>query len=248
MEVAIVTVGDEVLAGETTNTNAAWLAGEVTDRGARVERILTLPDDRAVIAGRVREWADRYDAVVVTGGLGGTHDDVTAGAVADAVGRELVVDDAVRADVVETVAAYRDANPELVAAHDLDIDVEAWAALPAGSRPVLNSEGLCPGFVCENVYALPGVPAEVRAVFGRMAEAFAGDEVSRTLYTPQPEGSVVETLATARERFAVAVGSYPDTEAHNRITVRGEDGDRVERAAGWLRERVETVEKPGERR
>ena len=77
MQVAILTVGDEVLAGETTNTNASWLATELTDRGVTVARILTVPDDEAVIAEWVREFSESFDAVVVTGGIGGTHDDVT---------------------------------------------------------------------------------------------------------------------------------------------------------------------------
>ncbi|UIP00462.1 molybdopterin-binding protein [Halobaculum sp. CBA1158] len=242
MDVAIVTVGDEVLAGETANTNASWLASAIADRGSRVRRILTLPDDRAAIADRVAEWSEAFDAVIVTGGLGGTHDDVTADAVADAFERDLVVDDAVRADVLETVAAYRDENPDLLAEHDLDIDVAAWAALPEGARPLINDEGLCPGFVCGNVYAFPGVPAEMRSLFEGVADEFAGDEVARTVYTPQPEGSMLETLTAFRDRFDVAVGSYPDTEGHNRLTVRGTDPAAVERATEWLRERVAVVE------
>jgi molybdenum cofactor synthesis domain-containing protein len=74
MEVAILTVGDEVLAGDTENTNATWLAGRLTDAGATVTRILTVPDDRAVIRETVETWREAFDAVIVTGGLGGTHD------------------------------------------------------------------------------------------------------------------------------------------------------------------------------
>ncbi|WP_049923367.1 competence/damage-inducible protein A [Halopiger djelfimassiliensis] len=243
MEVAILTVGDEVLAGDTANTNATWLAGRITDRGSSVGRILTVPDDRALIAETVHEWADAFDAVVVTGGLGGTHDDVTADAIADAFERDLVVDEAVREDVIETVAAYRDENPELVAAHDLEIDVDAWAALPEGSRALVNPEGLCPGCVLENVYAFPGVPAEMKALFEQVVAEFDGDAVSRTLYTPQPEGSMVETLAMARDRFAVTLGSYPDTEARNRLKVTGTDPDAVDEAVEWLRDRLEVSDR-----
>lgn len=242
MNVAILTIGDEVLAGETANANAHWLAGEVTRNGARVRRILTMPDVRSDITDRVRAWADEFDAVIVTGGLGGTHDDVTADAIAEAFDRDLIVDEAVRADVLETVAAYRDANPEVVDEHDLDIDVAAWAALPEGARPLLNDEGLCPGFVIENVYAFPGVPAEVRAIFGLVAAEFAGDGVATTLYTPQPEGSMTGVLEAARATFDVAIGSYPDTEGHNRITVRGDDAEAVATVAEWLRERVTVVD------
>lgn len=242
MEVAILTVGDEVLAGDTANTNASWLAERLTDAGSTVVRILTVPDDRDLIASTVREWADTFDAVIVTGGLGGTHDDVTVDALADAFDRELLVDETIREDVIATVAAYRDANPETVAAHDLQIDVDAWAALPAGSRPLLNPEGLCPGCVIENVYAFPGVPTEMRALFELVAGEFSGGTVSTTLFTPQPEGSMVETLATVQEQFDVTVGSYPALETQNRLKVSGTDPEAVGEAVEWLRERIEVVD------
>jgi molybdenum cofactor synthesis domain-containing protein len=244
MEVAILTVGDEVLAGDTENTNATWLAKRLTDAGATVTRILTVPDDRATIRETVETWREDFDAVMVTGGLGGTHDDVTVDAIADAFGRSLVVPPAVREDVIETVAAYRDRNPALVEAHDLDIDVDAWAALPEGSRPLVNPEGLCPGCVVENVYVFPGVPAEMRALFALVAGEFGGDAVSTTLYTPQPEGSMVEAIAGVRDRFDVTVGSYPSTETRNRLKLTGTDADAVAAAADWLRERIDMVDEP----
>jgi len=242
MEVAILTVGDEVLAGDTTNTNATWLAGQLSNRGAQVVRILTVPDDHAVIRDTVTEWRAAFDAVVITGGLGGTHDDVTADAVAEAFGRDLTVDPSVREDVIETVAAYRDRNPELVEAHDIDLDVDAWASLPEGSRPLINPEGLCPGCVIENVYVFPGVPDEMKALFELVAGEFGGDTVSTTLYTPQPEGSMVDALAGVRERFDVTVGSYPNSETANRLKVTGTDPDAVDAAVDWLRDRVEIVD------
>jgi len=241
MEVAILTVGDEVLAGDIENTNATWLAGRLTDSGATVTRILTVPDDRELVADTVSEWSEAFDAVVVTGGLGGTHDDVTADAIADAFDRDLAVDDAVRDDVIRTVAAYREENPEAVEAHDLDLDVDAWAALPAGSRSILNPEGLCPGCVLDNVYAFPGVPTEMRALFEAVADEFGGEAVSTTLYTPQPEASLLDAVADVREEFDVTVGSYPAIEDRNRLKVTGTDPDAVAAAADRLRERVEVV-------
>jgi molybdenum cofactor synthesis domain-containing protein len=243
MEVAILTVGDEVLAGDVTNTNAAWLAERLTEGGASVVRILTVPDDRTLIADTVDRWSAAFDAVIVTGGLGGTHDDVTADAIADAFGRDLVVDPAVREDVLETVAAYRDRNPDRVEAYELEIDVDAWAALPEGSRPLINPEGLCPGCVLENVYAFPGIPAEVKALFELVDGEFSGDAVSRTVYTPQPEGSMVGTIAGLREAFdEVTIGSYPTTDGPNRLRVTGSDPAAVEAAVAWLRERLDVAD------
>ena len=242
MEVGILTVGEEVLAGDIANTNAAWLASRLTDRGATVVRILTIPDDRDLVAGTVREWSEAFDAVVVTGGLGGTHDDVTADALADAFERELVVADEVRTDVLETVASYRERNPETVEEHELDLDVDAWAALPEDSRALLNPEGLCPGCVIENVYAFPGVPAEMKAMFDLVAHEFDGGSVSWTLYTPQPEASMVEFLNDVGELFDVTVGSYPAVDDRNRLKVVGSDADAVTDAVAWLCERIEIVD------
>jgi len=242
LQVAILTVGDEVLAGDIENTNASWLASQLTDRGATVARILTVPDERETIADVVADWSAAFDAVIVTGGLGGTHDDVTVEALADALGTDVFVHDDVREDVIETIAEYRDRNPEVVEAHDLDLDVDAWAALPTGARPLVNPEGLCPGCVAENVYAFPGIPDEMRALFEQVAGEFGGETVSRTLHTPQPEASLTAPIRGVRERFDVTVGSYPSLRERNRLKVRGTEDATVDAAVAWLRERVEIAE------
>jgi molybdenum cofactor synthesis domain-containing protein len=238
MDAALVTVGDELLAGDTTDTNATWLADQLTDRGVVVRRVLTVPDDEAVIADAVREYSDAFDAVIVTGGLGGTPDDVTMDAVARAFDRPLVPDAIAREDVERTLAAFLEENPEL----ELDVDVDAEASIPAEARPILNPAGLSPGCVIENVYVLPGIPEEMEAVFGEVADEFAGDVRSSTLYTTDPEANMIDTLREARERFDVAVGCYPDRDArHNRLKVSDSDPEAVEAAVGYLRERVTTV-------
>ncbi|MDR9429289.1 MAG: molybdopterin-binding protein, partial [Natronomonas sp.] len=89
MNLALVSVGDELLSGDTVNTNAAWLGERLTKRGASVERVTVVPDRVADIARIVNEHAAEYDAVIVTGGLGPTHDDLTMEAVAAAVGQPL---------------------------------------------------------------------------------------------------------------------------------------------------------------
>jgi molybdenum cofactor synthesis domain-containing protein len=245
MEVALVTVGDELLAGDTVNTNANWLATQVTERGGTVVRILTIPDDRALIAETVREWAADFDAVVVTGGLGGTPDDVTMDAVADAFGVELVVDEAIRDRLYERGRDFAAENPEFVETHDIDFEEVAAAAVPAGARPLSTEVSWATGCVAENVYVLPGVPREMKAMFDLVAAEFAGDVVSETLYTPTPEGAMGAVLAGVRERFDVTVGSYPNASAEpNRLKVTGTDPEAVAAATEWLREQVETVPAP----
>ena len=242
VRVAILTVGEELLAGETENTNATWLAGQVTDRGAVVRRILTIPDEPEILADRVRTYRDEFDAVLVTGGLGGTHDDLTVPAVADALDRAVLVHDEARAAVERTAAAFAEAEPELFEQYDLDFDPDAWASLPAGARHVENPVGLAPGAVVDGVYLLPGVPAEMQGVFGNVADEFGGDRVSRELRSPAPEGALAEPLAAAGERFDVAVGSYPSRgDREVRIRVSGTDPGAVDDAVDWLAERIDTV-------
>ena len=239
MEVAILTVGDELLSGDTVNTNATWLAGQLTERGVTVPRVLVVPDDREVIAEYVREWGEAYDALIVTGGLGGTHDDVTMDAVADALGVELVAEDEVVEDVVRTAAAFRDMNPDLVDRYEMDLDVEAWSATPEGSRPLLNEPGLSPGCVAGNVYVFPGIPEEMEAMFESVADEFSGDVVSRTLHTDAPESALLADVAEAGERFDVVVGSYPAQDSPNRVKVTGSDPAEVEAALEWIEGRLE---------
>jgi molybdenum cofactor synthesis domain-containing protein len=243
MQVAVITVGDELLAGETENTNATWLAGELAERGATVSRLLTIPDHRETIARYVREWSGEFDAVLVTGGLGGTPDDVTMEAVADALGREMVVHEEVRETVVEKGRRFREENPDLAAEYDFDPDYDATASLPAGARPLVTGESFAPGAVVESVYVFPGFPEELRVMFGTVADEFGGEVVSETLYTPSPEGALTNTLADAHGRFDLSIASYPTKgDAVARVKVTGEDESAVAEAVTWLRERIEVVE------
>lgn len=235
MDAAIVTVGNELLAGDIENTNATWLAAELTDRGVDVARITVVPDDESVVAARVESWAATFDAVLVTGGLGGTPDDVTMPAVAAGLDCDLVVDPIAETDVQEKIDRIYEENPDL----GFELRAEWYASMPEGATPIPNPEGLAPGCVAENVYVLPGIPEEMRAVFGNVAGDFGGDVVTRTLYSPEPEGALASPLGELTDRFEVRVGSYPNRSAdRTRITVTGDSDDVVAAAVSWLRNRT----------
>lgn len=241
MEVALITVGDEVLAGDTVNTNANWLAAQLSERGATVARILSLPDQRSTIASHVADYSAGFEAVIVTGGIGGTPDDVTMEAVADAFDRELAVPEVTRVDVTETLREFQAEHPEL----DLDVDAEAEAALPEGARPLLNEAGLAPGCVLENVYVFPGIPEELEAMFEGVGAEFSGDKRSRTLYTTEPEANIVGDLEAVMKRFDVTVGCYPDREAgHNRLKLTAVDAKQLDDATDWLLDSIAASETP----
>jgi molybdenum cofactor synthesis domain-containing protein len=249
MNAAIVTVGNELLAGDIENTNATWLASALTDRGVDVARVIVVPDDEPVVAARIRAWAAEFDAVLVTGGLGGTPDDVTMPAVAAGLDRELIVDPIAETEVGEKIDRIYEDNPDL----DFELRAEWYASMPTGATPIPNPEGLAPGCVAENVYVLPGIPEEMKAVFDNVAGDFAGDVVTRTLYSPEPEGALASPLGAVTERFEVRVGSYPNRSAdRTRITVTGGGDATVSEAVSWLRDRtdipLESVSDSGENR
>jgi len=229
MRVAVVTVGDELLVGETVNTNAAWLGEQLRDRGVTVERMTTLPDRTADIARVVNEYHAEYDAVIVTGGLGPTHDDVTIEGVAAAFGREVVESE----EVMEWLAEHGGYSRQDLA--------EGTGEVPSGSRPLPNHEGVAPGCIVENCYVLPGVPAEMKRMFTEVADDFAGEHRHVvTVDAAEPESALLDRMRKVRRLFPVKVGSYPG----EYVTVRfeGTDADAVEEAAAWLRERVDPVE------
>jgi len=228
MRVAIVTVGDELLVGDTVNTNAAWLGEQLDRRGVAVARVTVLPDDVADIARVVNEYRASYDAVIVTGGLGPTHDDMTMEGVAAAFGRELAASDEVLA-WLET---------DGYAASDL---ADGTTEIPHGARMLENPEGVAPGCVIGSVYVLPGVPGEMKAMFETVADEFAGErQFTETVLAAEPESSLIDRFERIREEFDVTVGSYPGENV--RVKLRGPDEATVGQAAEWLRERVEAPE------
>ncbi|GAA0299940.1 competence/damage-inducible protein A [Halarchaeum salinum] len=230
MDVAVLTVGDEVLAGETTNTNAAWLGQRLTERGVDVERVVVVPDEHDTIETTVRRLTSEYDAVLVTGGLGPTPDDVTMAAVAAAFDRGMV-------DHPDAIAWFE--------THDgYSNDAKSATRLPADARFLANEAGVAPGAVVENCYVLPGVPSEMRAMFERVASEFTGAKrYVETVYAAEPESALVDRIEGIRDRFDVTVGSYPGDGV--KVRLRGTDGATVAEAAAWLRERVESGEERG---
>lgn len=229
MRVAIVTVGDELLIGETVNTNAAWLGEQLHERGVAVERVTVIPDRVADIAETVGTYRDDFDAVIATGGLGPTHDDVTMDGVAAALDRSVVESEAALEWLTER-GGY--------AAGDL---AEGTSDIVAGARMLPNETGVAPGCVAENVYVLPGVPEEMRAMFERIADEFAGEQwVVESIAVDEPESALLDRIDALRERFDVTVGSYPGE--HVRVRIQGTDEEAVGEAAAWLRERVTVPE------
>ena len=228
MNAAIVTVGDELLVGDTENTNATWICGRLADRGVPVRRVTVVPDEVAEIARVVNEYHAEYDVVIVTGGLGPTHDDVTMDAVAAAFGREVVRNETAAEWLAERGYSADDLTAETT-------------HLPADCRPLSNEAGVAPGAVVESVYVLPGVPTEMKAMFDSIAAEFEGTPTHTVIVdVDEPESALLERFTELQKLFDVSVGSYPGESVQVKITAQS--AEEAERAAEWVRERSELVE------
>jgi molybdenum cofactor synthesis domain-containing protein len=234
MRVALVSVGDELLAGDTVNTNAAWLGTRLTERGAAVERSVVVPDRIDDIADTISTLHERYDAVLVTGGLGPTHDDLTMDAVARAFDRPLEAND----EAVEWLEEQGGYERGDLATGTTD--------LPAGARVLHNEAGVAPGCVVESVYVFPGVPEEMKTMFESVEAEFSGT-VSHVewVHADEPESALLDRLAALRERFDITVGSYPGD--YVRVKIQSTDSEVATAAADWLRDRVDTADDVSQR-
>lgn len=228
---AILTIGNEILSGDTVNTNAAWLAQRLEQLGVRVRHSAAVPDEIDEIATFVRERAPAVDFLLVTGGLGGTPDDLTREAIAAAFGLE-------QEEVAEVAADLR-------ARFARDPDYAArWAQLPAGARALANPRGGAPGFVVENVYVFPGLPAEMEAMFDAIADEFRGAPAiaswRRTYRTRESE--IASFLAEAGERWPdVLVGSYPSFEPTGpevEVVLKSSDTEALSAAVSWIQQNL----------
>ena len=231
---SIITIGNELLAGDTLNTNATWLAQQFEELGVSVTLMASLPDEVNRIAEFVRTEADRADFVIVTGGLGGTPDDVTREALAaafDAPQNEV-------ADLADRLRSRFPANPEYAA---------RWANLPGGARPLDNPLGGAPGFVVGNVYVLPGLPAEMQAMFSTIASELSTEQPitswRRTYETT--EARIVGVLETMGDRYpGVLVGSYPKFHVEGatvEVVVKSSDPAALEAAVAWIEQALDEV-------
>jgi len=229
---SILTIGNELVSGDVPNSNAAWLARRLAPLGVEVRLTASLPDEIDMVAAFVRAEAPRVDFFLVTGGLGGTPDDLTREAIAAAFG---VAQEEI-ADVAAELRERFTRNPEYAA---------RWALLPRGSRPLANPLGGAPGFVVENVYVLPGLPSEMEAMFASIEEEFRrGSPIQawRRVYSTY-ESVIAETLVETGERWpGVMVGSYPSFSSEGstvEVVLKSSDADELAAASSWLAAAIE---------
>jgi molybdenum cofactor synthesis domain-containing protein len=199
---AVLVIGNEILSGRTRDTNLAWLGEELTKLGIRLTEARVVADSEGAIIAAIRDLKERYTYVFTTGGIGPTHDDITAEAVAKAFGVPLLR----HPEAVRRLEAHY-ATPA-----DLNEARLRMANIPDGASLIDNPISKAPGFRIGNVHVMAGVPAIMQAMFdGLRGDLVGGPKMlARTIDVDLAEGVMATELA-AIQRAApeVEIGSYP---------------------------------------
>lgn len=230
---AMLVIGDEILSGRTRDANMHYLAGELTQMGIDLKEVRVVSDDAPAIIEATRQLSASFDHVFTSGGIGPTHDDITADCIAAAFDRPIDV----RADARKLLAdMYAETGRELNEAR------LRMARIPDGAVLIDNPVSTAPGFTIENVHVMAGVPAVFQAMVATVLSQLTGGQplLSQSLRLMQGEGDIATPLAKLAEANPdLSIGSYPfqkDGVYGANIVIRGTNGAQVDAAILTLRE------------
>jgi molybdenum cofactor synthesis domain-containing protein len=232
----VIIIGNEVLSGRTQDLNLAFLARALNEIGISVVEARVIADTQEAIVEAVNACRVRFDYVFTTGGIGPTHDDVTAAGIAAAFGVPLHRDpDAVRRLKRQYAPAERNAARMRM------------ADVPEGAVLIDNPVSGAPGFQIENVFVLPGVPRIMQAMFDGLRGRLVGGErvLSRTIAAFTTEGSIATPLAAIQARHErVGIGSYPFVRGGRlgtSLVLRASDAEALDRATAEVIDLVRAI-------
>jgi molybdenum cofactor synthesis domain-containing protein len=234
---ALLVIGDEILSGRTKDKNIGYIAEYLTVAGIDLREVRIVPDVEAEIVAAVNAVRARYTYVFTTGGIGPTHDDITADCVAKAFGVSIDVDERAVAMMLERFKR-----------EDLNEARLRMARIPNGASLVDNPISRAPGFKLDNVIVMAGVPAIMRAMLDNVVPGLVkGTPVTSETIDASgvPEGLYAAGLKAVAERYpALSIGSYPSygpSGFTNQIIVRGRDLDAIAAASVEIRAHIEDL-------
>ena len=240
---AVILIGDEILSGRTQDSNLKTIAQFLNPLGVEVREARVVPDVHERIVSALKEVREAFDYVFTTGGIGPTHDDITADAVAAAFGRTIDV----RADALAILRPWYEARGQ-----EMNEGRVRMARIPAGAELILNPVSAAPGFQLGNVFVMAGVPAVMRGMLQDVGHRIKGGAVvhSRTVRAAGArEGDIAEPLGElAKARPEVSFGSYPWMRLNGKtveygvsLVARSRDAAELASGAAALVEIVETL-------
>lgn len=219
---AILVIGDEILSGRTKDKNIGYIAEYMTNIGVDVREVRVVPDIEEEIVTALNLLRNRYTYVFTTGGIGPTHDDITADCVAKAFGVSIDVDPRAKA-LLLTRIAEKDLNEARL----------RMARIPAGADLILNKVSAAPGFRIGNVHVMAGVPSIMQAMLDEVAPTLKTGVklLSESIRANCREGDIGTPLgAIAKEHPDTMIGSYPfndDGKPNTNIVVRSREPEKL---------------------
>ena len=219
---AILIIGNEILSGRTQDTNTSTLATWLNSIGVKVNEVRVVPDDEKIIIDTLNLLRKSYNYVFTTGGIGPTHDDITAESVSKAFNRKYQI----HKEAFKLLEAYYKPG-------EFNKGRQKMVWMPEGAELILNPTSGAPGFNVDNVFCLPGVPSILKSMLGGLKNKIVGGEpiLSHTISLRTVESEIANSLTKIQEKNKdVEIGSYPFFHAGKlgvSIVIRSEDQDKI---------------------
>ena len=218
----ILIIGNEILSGRTQDTNTSTLATWLNSIGVNVEEVRIIPDVESTIVETLNFLRSKYDYVFTTGGIGPTHDDITAQSISKAFGLKYEV----HKEAFKILEAYYQPG-------EFNEGRQKMAWMPEDANLILNPTSGAPGFNVDNVYSLPGVPSILKSMLGGLTNDIVGGEPikSLTISLRTVESEIASSLSKVQnDNLDVEIGSYPFFQAGKlgvSIVIRSEDQNKI---------------------
>jgi len=246
LKIELISIGDEILIGHTLDTNSNWIAGRLSENGLRLRWISVVGDNASDLKHQLKRAWNRADVVLVTGGLGPTHDDITRPVIARFFDDEIVTKPELVADIRERFARR---------GLEMPANAEIMAQFPTNANPIPNQHGAAPGihydFGNHNLFAMPGVPREMKGMFADYVLSFVA-ELGESTYRYK----LIKTAGTGESHLSELIGSLSEIEPvqlaflpsidHGvtlRISLSADDADfvenRLDSAFEYISQRIE---------
>ena len=219
---AILIIGNEILSGRTQDTNTSTLATWLNSIGVKVGEVRVIPDVEETIILTLNHLRNIYNYVFTTGGIGPTHDDITAESVSKAFGLKYEI----HQEAYKILEAYYKPG-------EFNKGRQKMVWMPANANLILNPTSGAPGFNVENVYCLPGVPSILKSMLGGLKNNIVGGDpiISKTISLRTVESEIADSLTKVQnENKDVEIGSYPFFQAGKlgvSIVLRSEDQNKI---------------------
>ena len=220
---AILIIGNEILSGRTQDTNTSTLATWLNSIGVKVGEVRVIPDIEKKIIDTINLLRKNYDYVFTTGGIGPTHDDITAESISKAFGLKYEI----HQEAFKILEAYYKKG-------EFNEGRQKMVWMPQNANLILNPTSGAPGFNVENVFCLPGVPSILKSMLGGLKNRIVGGEpiLSKTISLRTVESEIAKSLTEVQENNQdVEIGSYPFFQAGKlgvSIVIRSEDQSKID--------------------